>query len=180
MNLTLKAILLMAVSFLVSISVKADMTLMDINDLTQTAYRFDPYTLNCSSHNYQPSTCYSSKLYVTDAKLGTNYSSRGCFAFFTVVGGAVRVEDGCRASFILSGFKKYKARCESKNYNYKECSIPLDYDASHVGGEAKIKMTKQHSNTKCIKGVNYDVVYNGGYSAKIWVTDGCDANFEIW
>ena len=57
--------------------------------------------------------------------------------------------------------------CASSGYGYNECELE--------GKILKWEFTNQVSNTTCVKKQNY-----GKRGRKIWVDDGCRADFTVW
>ena len=102
-------------------------------------------------------------------------------------GGGIWVRDGCRADFVVReerGWGRHSrdrdryddrdrdrdgedtVRCASKDWGYDHCSVP--------GGARQARVVRQLSDTKCVRGDNWDVDRRG-----IWVDRGCEAIFEV-
>ena len=100
-------------------------------------------------------------------------------------GGGLWVRDGCRADFVVSerhdwgrrrhgrdrdrdrdGDAEGTVRCASKEWGYDHCSVP--------GGARNARVVRQVSDTRCVRGDNWDTDRRG-----IWVDRGCEAVFEV-
>ena len=85
--------------------------------------------------------------------------------------GNVWVTDGCRARFVEGRGGNYPGpsgnqsvvRCESNDGRTQECAVPRG---------ARMVISRQLSDTRCVEGRNW-----GARQNRIWVTDGCRAEF---
>lgn len=90
--------------------------------------------------------------------------------------GSVWVSDGCRAEFVASnsgnsygsgynGGYGQTIRCESQDGRERRCSVSVRSD---------VRLIRQLSDTRCIKGQNW-----GWDRSGIWVSSGCRAEFSV-
>jgi hypothetical protein len=97
-------------------------------------------------------------------------------------GGGVWVFNGCRAVFVVGGGwgpppgpgwrpppagggGGHTVTCESEGFQYNHCPL---------GRRRHVRLTKNLSDTRCIRGDNWDVDHRG-----IWVDRGCAGRFVV-
>ena len=96
-------------------------------------------------------------------------------------GGGVWVWDGCRATFLVGGGwgppppsggwrpppgeGGATVTCKSNDFGYNHCPL---------GRRRSVRLEKNLSDTRCIRGDNWDVDRRG-----IWVDRGCAARFRV-
>lgn len=85
-------------------------------------------------------------------------------------GSGVWVSDGCRAVFIVEGYRPPDGggrtiTCQSKGFEYNHCGVK---------GRKRVSLERQISSTRCKRGDNWGVDNRG-----IWVDRGCGAVFRI-
>jgi len=88
-------------------------------------------------------------------------------------GSGVWVTDGCRGVFVVEGRRPPRSdwgdertiTCKSEHYDYTHCRVKR---------RGQVRLERQLSDTRCIRGDNWGVDRNG-----IWVDRGCSAEFSI-
>jgi hypothetical protein len=144
-----------------------------------------PRTVKCESYGGKYTYCRTGVRGMV--RLQKQLSGTPCVPYDTwgadADGGGVWVWNGCRALFLVGGGwgpppghgpgwgpphgggGGQAVTCKSENFQYNHCSI---------GRRRHVRLTKNLSGTRCVRGDNWDVDRGG-----IWVDRGCAGRFEV-
>jgi hypothetical protein len=99
--------------------------------------------------------CVRGRTWGTDAR--GIWVDGGCRGEFAIVRGRGRGHDG--------GAAGQRFRCESNDHRANECGVP---------GRGDVRIVRQLSDVRCVEGRNW-----GQRGGRVWVDDGCRAEFEV-
>ena len=187
----LSVVSIAAVAFsLGSVTARASMTRgpgASVDTDTRLAYRpppRPPRTIKCESHGGKSTYCRTGVR--GPVRLQKQLSGTPCIQYDTwgadADGGGVWVWNGCRALFVVGagwgpppshgpGWKPPQGgagqtvTCKSEGFQYNHCPL---------GRRRHVRLTKNLSDTRCIRGDNWDVDRRG-----IWVDRGCGGRFVV-
>jgi len=161
-----------------------------VDTATRLAYRPPPppppRTIKCESHGGKYTYCRTGVR--GPVRLQRQLSGTPCVPYDTwgadADGGGVWVWNGCRALFLVGGGwgpppgpgpgpgwgpphsgGAQTVVCKSEGFQYNHCAL---------GRRRHVRLTKNLSDTRCIRGDNWDVDRRG-----IWVNRGCAGRFLV-
>ncbi len=138
-----------------------------------------PATVRCESRQGRTTYCRTGTR--GPVRLQRQLSGSPCIAYDTwgadPDGGGIWVWNGCRAVFVVGGgwgpppepdWRPGRGRtvtCASQDFQYNHCRL---------GPRRHVRLVKNLSNTRCVRGDNWDVDRGG-----IWVDRGCVGRFVV-
>jgi hypothetical protein len=146
---------------------------------TRLAYRPPPpplRTIKCESRGGKSTYCRTGVR--GPVRMERQLSGTPCIPYDTwgadPDGGGIWVFNGCRALFVVGGGwgpppaggrGGQTVTCKSEGFQYNHCPL---------GRRRHVRLTKNLSDTRCIRGDNWDVDRRG-----IWVDRGCAGRFVV-